>query len=143
MIWRVFRPGLSVALMSMALSATGCMSERQRKHWDLRAWIYKINDGFGDRRPLFSDKDYYTIMAEDFADALINNRPPRFPAQDGVRNMQVIDRLLEKGFGRGLTLNHALDFRSSVHQLVDAHPTAVAGVGTPFAPHRLVNRKLR
>jgi xylose dehydrogenase (NAD/NADP) len=38
--------------------------------------------------------DQYRLMAEDFADAVLNNRPPRFPAQDGVRNMAVLDRLL-------------------------------------------------
>lgn len=38
--------------------------------------------------------NHYQLMVEDFADALINNRPPRFPAQDGVENMRVIDRLL-------------------------------------------------
>lgn len=39
--------------------------------------------------------NHYTLMVEDFADALLNNRPPRFDPQDGVANMQVIDRLLE------------------------------------------------
>ncbi|MCB9450922.1 MAG: Gfo/Idh/MocA family oxidoreductase [Anaerolineaceae bacterium] len=38
--------------------------------------------------------NHYTLMAEDFADALLNDRPPRFPGQDGVENMHVIDRLL-------------------------------------------------
>jgi predicted dehydrogenase len=38
--------------------------------------------------------NHYTLMAEDFADALITNRPPRFDPQDGVENMRVIDRLL-------------------------------------------------
>ncbi len=36
----------------------------------------------------------YTLMAEDFADALLNNRPPRFAPQDAVNNMMVIDNLL-------------------------------------------------
>lgn len=35
----------------------------------------------------------YTIMVEDFADALINSRPPNYAPQDGVDNMKVIDRL--------------------------------------------------
>ena len=35
----------------------------------------------------------YTLMGEDFADALLNNRPPKFPPQDAVRNMEAIDRL--------------------------------------------------
>ena len=35
----------------------------------------------------------YTLMGEDFADALLNNRPPMFPPQDAVRNMEAIDRL--------------------------------------------------
>jgi D-xylose 1-dehydrogenase (NADP+, D-xylono-1,5-lactone-forming) len=37
----------------------------------------------------------YTLMAEDFADALLNNRPPRYAPQDGVDNMQVIDMLVD------------------------------------------------
>ena len=36
----------------------------------------------------------YTLMAEDFADALLNKRPPRFAGQDGIANMRVIDMLL-------------------------------------------------
>ncbi len=35
----------------------------------------------------------YTLMVEDFADALLNNRPFRFPVQDAVNNMIVIDNL--------------------------------------------------
>ena len=38
--------------------------------------------------------DHHQLMAEDFADALLNNRPQRFPAQDAVANMRVIDQLL-------------------------------------------------
>jgi predicted dehydrogenase len=39
--------------------------------------------------------DHYQLMVEDFADAILTGRPPRFEPQDGVRNMQVIDRLLK------------------------------------------------
>lgn len=39
--------------------------------------------------------DHYQIMVEDFADALLNNRPPRFDPQDAVHNMRVIDMLLQ------------------------------------------------
>ena len=42
----------------------------------------------------FDPVDQYQLMVEDFADALINNRPPRFHPQDAVSNMDVIDRLL-------------------------------------------------
>lgn len=35
----------------------------------------------------------YTLMVEDFADALLNQREPRFGPYDGVANMQVIDML--------------------------------------------------
>ncbi|MBC7812675.1 MAG: Gfo/Idh/MocA family oxidoreductase [Burkholderiales bacterium] len=35
----------------------------------------------------------YTLMAEDFADALLNNRPPLFPAQDAADAMVVLDNL--------------------------------------------------
>ncbi len=36
----------------------------------------------------------YTLMAEDFTDALLNHRAPRYDPQDGVNNMKVIDQLL-------------------------------------------------
>ncbi|MDQ7033271.1 MAG: Gfo/Idh/MocA family oxidoreductase [Anaerolineae bacterium] len=39
--------------------------------------------------------DHYQIMVEDFADALLNNRLPRFDPQDAVHNMRVIDMLLQ------------------------------------------------
>lgn len=35
----------------------------------------------------------YTIMVEDFADALLNKRAPKFHPQDAVENMRVIDQL--------------------------------------------------
>lgn len=45
--------------------------------------------------------DQYQLMVEDFADALINRRPPKFPPQDAVENMRVIDRLLESARANG------------------------------------------
>ncbi len=38
--------------------------------------------------------DHYQLMAEDFADALLNERAPRFPPADAVNNMVVVDALL-------------------------------------------------
>ncbi len=38
--------------------------------------------------------DQYRLMVEDFADALLNERPPRFAPADAVDNMIVVDRLL-------------------------------------------------
>lgn len=38
--------------------------------------------------------DHYQLMVEDFADALLTGRPPRFPPGDAVRNMEVVDKLL-------------------------------------------------
>lgn len=38
--------------------------------------------------------DHYQLMVEDFADALLDGRAPRFPASDAVANMAVIDQLL-------------------------------------------------
>lgn len=42
----------------------------------------------------------YTHMAEDFADALLNQRPFRFPVEDAVKNMLVIDNLLASAKGQ-------------------------------------------
>jgi xylose dehydrogenase (NAD/NADP) len=36
----------------------------------------------------------YTLMVEDFADAVLNKRPFRYPIQDAVKNMIVLDNLL-------------------------------------------------
>jgi predicted dehydrogenase len=38
--------------------------------------------------------DQYKLMVEDFADALLNNRAPRFMPSDAVRNMEVIDKMI-------------------------------------------------
>jgi D-xylose 1-dehydrogenase (NADP+, D-xylono-1,5-lactone-forming) len=41
----------------------------------------------------------YTIMAEDFHDALLNKRPPLYSPQDGVDNMRAIDMLYASARG--------------------------------------------
>lgn len=41
----------------------------------------------------------YTLMAEDFADAILNNRPPRFSAEDGIAQMRAIDMLYASARG--------------------------------------------
>lgn len=38
--------------------------------------------------------DQYQLMVEDFADALLTGRAPRFPPSDAVQNMQVTDQML-------------------------------------------------
>ena len=38
--------------------------------------------------------DHYQLMVEDFADALLEGRPPRFAPADAVSNMVVVDALL-------------------------------------------------
>ncbi len=38
--------------------------------------------------------DHYQLMAEDFADSLLNKRAPRFAPADAVQNMDVVDQLL-------------------------------------------------
>jgi predicted dehydrogenase len=40
--------------------------------------------------------DHYQLMVEDFGDALLNDRAPRFVPQDAVGNMQAIDMLLAR-----------------------------------------------
>ena len=40
--------------------------------------------------------DHYQLMVEDFADALINRRPPRFAPSDAVNNMVVVDKILDQ-----------------------------------------------
>ena len=40
--------------------------------------------------------DQYKLMVEDFNDALINSRPPRFMPSDAVKNMVVTDKMLKQ-----------------------------------------------
>ena len=40
--------------------------------------------------------DHYQLMVEDFAEALLHGRPPRFDPTDAVRNMAVVDDLLSQ-----------------------------------------------
>ena len=40
--------------------------------------------------------DHYELMVEDFADALLQGRPPRFAPSDAVSNMIVVDELLSQ-----------------------------------------------
>ncbi len=37
--------------------------------------------------------DQYRLMVEDFADSLLDNRPPHFAPEDAVANMAVVNRL--------------------------------------------------
>lgn len=43
--------------------------------------------------------NHYTLMAEDFADALIDNRPPRYAPDDAVDNMRALDMLYASARG--------------------------------------------
>ncbi len=43
-----------------------------------------------------SAADHYQLMVEDFADALLHQRQPRFAPMDAVRNMEVTDMILSQ-----------------------------------------------
>ena len=45
--------------------------------------------------------DQYQLMVEDFDDAVLNKRPPRFPADDAVRAMELLDRLRDSARANG------------------------------------------
>jgi len=65
---RILCVGLSVTATATALCVGGCVSEVGRKHENLRVWIYQINDGHGDRHPLFSRLTHYELMARALLD---------------------------------------------------------------------------
>ncbi|MBN2469773.1 MAG: Gfo/Idh/MocA family oxidoreductase [Anaerolineae bacterium] len=60
--------------------------------WQQEATIHHYHDQ-GHTVITVPAADQYQLMVEDFADALIRNRPPRFSPQDAVQNMAVIDQL--------------------------------------------------
>lgn len=43
----------------------------------------------------------YQLMVEDFADALLNDRPPSFDPEDGVLNMSILDAMLASATAGG------------------------------------------
>jgi xylose dehydrogenase (NAD/NADP) len=50
----------------------------------------------GEVSRIFTDAvDQYQLMVEEFGRAVLDGRPLRFPAQDAVANMRVIDALRE------------------------------------------------
>lgn len=49
------------------------------------------------RKEIYIEKsERYVLEVEDFADAILNNREPLIPMSETMRNMRVIDRLLQK-----------------------------------------------
>lgn len=42
----------------------GCASQREWRHVELDAWMWKIQDGKGTQRPLFSSRDYYEHLSD-------------------------------------------------------------------------------
>lgn len=58
-------------------------------------WWQAGPDGDTYREITVPPANSYTLMADDFALALIDGRPPRYTPQDGVENMRVIDMLLQ------------------------------------------------
>jgi predicted dehydrogenase len=60
----------------------------------LRGTVIRHWQGSDYREIVVPAANSYTLMAHDFADALLRQRPPRYDPQDGVDNMRVIDRLL-------------------------------------------------
>jgi hypothetical protein len=90
-------------------------------HWDMKIWLYEINDGHGGRTSLFSCKDYFQLMA----DALLDkNESVRTAAgmyfttgtvAAGDRYVYLLDAYIDNGRGDGLheCLRRAYDKSSS------------------------------
>lgn len=49
------------------IAISGCSTEQWR-HVQQNTWMWKIQDGKGSQRPLFSEGDYYELMAQDLLD---------------------------------------------------------------------------
>lgn len=61
-----------------------------------------VQDAEGRREERIPGVNQYTLEAEEFADALIEGRPFRIPAEDGVANMRAIDALYRSAGAYGL-----------------------------------------
>lgn len=58
-----------------------------------RESIVRVREGDASREIQIQPANSYTLMADDFARALIDNRPPAYMPADGVANMAVLDQL--------------------------------------------------
>lgn len=58
-----------------------------------RPTVIRVWDENGYREVSVAPSNSYTLMADDFAGALLDNRPPRWLPQDGVENMRALDML--------------------------------------------------
>lgn len=56
--------------------------------------IIRVWRGEDYREIVVPDADQYQLMVEDFGDALLQGRPPKFAPQDAVRNMRALDWLI-------------------------------------------------
>lgn len=55
---------------------------------------FRVTTASGSREIPVADTGRYKLEVEDFADAILQNRPPRMSLEDSLLNMQVIDMLL-------------------------------------------------
>lgn len=60
------------------------------QHWRGHWW----NDTTTYEEITIAPANAYTLMVEDFSDALISGRPPRFPVEDSVRGMETLEKLV-------------------------------------------------
>ncbi|MGH2409518.1 MAG: Gfo/Idh/MocA family protein [Chloroflexota bacterium] len=62
-----------------------------------------LADKTGRHEDIIPGVDQYRLEAEEFAACLIEGRPPRYPAEDAVANMQAIDALSRSARAQGLS----------------------------------------
>ena len=64
-----------------------------------------LPDANGRHEERIAGVDQYALEAEEFADCLLEGRPPRYPAADAVANMRAIDALYRSARADGLRQN--------------------------------------
>jgi len=60
------------------------------------AWKIVITKGSESEELVLPQVDHYRLMAEAFADHVLNGSPLEWPAEDAIANMKVIDAVLQK-----------------------------------------------
>ncbi len=72
---------------------TGGMAAWPGEDFTIKLWSETKSPSY--QEIVVSQANPYQLMVEDFADALLHNRPLTVPIDESIRNLQVLDRLME------------------------------------------------
>ncbi len=105
----------------------GCASQREWRHVELDAWMWKIQDGKGTQRPLFSSRDYYELLADLLLDEYKSvriataNTLETYTVAIGHKYVYLLDAYIDQGRDEMLYERLKAARRRSPHNSTERH----------------------